>query len=567
MTTSLTTTTAVIVYPQQAQALDLKKVGKQFRKDLGKARKSINKAQKQIRREVKKNPAAAAIVTGVGVGLIAGVASDSAAAGIITGIAVVAAPEIFKKQLYNNHKGDMDWSGSVTSNKKRVVTPPGRTITKQQRDHVNARVTQDAKDLQTALKALGHYNLKVDGDFGKGSRAAVRSFQASLGEPETGALTAKQRHQLFTAAAQTGYVREAALGTVAPDGSLQASPKGVAKPAVLVSVPAVNAIAEYRLANSQFTSLTTDFLQAGTISRVSAAVLNADGSVTMDVIAVEGAEPQTIKGPVSGVFAEPHSLAEEWARVYYRSGDMGEPVILNTRDDFQSVEEASAWIDQVNKRVTLLAKLTGEKVTEPETRMASAAPQEPATELEPEAPDVEVAAIETGAEAAVEAPKLEVAADVPAIVEETKPAAIAQAPDVTEKTKAPVEETIEVAAVVPLQAETPQATLVGFEAPVACRSEMYVSLDFPEGDDPITHYNITPPDGVIMMDNGDSTLYFTGSCVQGSYNFSYVHVEKGASEKDWKDIKREGEFLLASNNEQCSINLNSPTGSAQLQCF
>lgn len=113
-------------------------------------------------------------------------------------------------------------------------------------------------------------------------------------------------------------------------------------------------------------------------------------------------------------------------------------------------------------------------------------------------------------------------------------------------------------------------TLTGFDAQVSketCRQNIYVSFQFPDGEDPIYHYNITPPVGTIMIDNGDSTAYFTGSCIQGNYGFSYVYIEEAKQKKDWKHFKREGVFQIASNSEQCAIDLNSPEKSASLQCF
>lgn len=58
----------------------------------------------------------------------------------------------------------------------------------------------------------------------------------------------------------------------------------------------------------------------------------------------------------------------------------------------------------------------------------------------------------------------------------------------------------------------------------ACGDTVYVSFNFPKPDNPINHYDITPPDGTIMVDNGDSTAYFAGTCVQGKYGYKYVVV-------------------------------------------
>jgi hypothetical protein len=104
--------------------------------------------------------------------------------------------------------------------------------------------------------------------------------------------------------------------------------------------------------------------------------------------------------------------------------------------------------------------------------------------------------------------------------------------------------------------------------PVACSQELYVSFNFPQGETPISHYNITPPENTLMTDNGDSTAFFIGSCVQGQYAFKYVYVEKNTSAKSWKHHVREGTFQIASLDAgQCEVDLNTPTGSAGLKCF
>lgn len=56
---------------------------------------------------------------------------------------------------------------------------------------------------QSALKALGYYNGEVDGEYGAGTRDAVRQFQRELGYDETASLTPRQTAQLMCHAAQT----------------------------------------------------------------------------------------------------------------------------------------------------------------------------------------------------------------------------------------------------------------------------------------------------------------------------------------------------------------------------
>jgi uncharacterized protein YaiE (UPF0345 family) len=125
--------------------------------------------------------------------------------------------------------------------------------------------------------------------------------------------------------------------------------------------------------------------------------------------------------------------------------------------------------------------------------------------------------------------------------------------------------TVEVA-----EANLQPVNVTGTEQAVAngsCSETVYLALNFPEGNGNISHYNIIPPAQTIMMDNGDSTAYFVGNCIGGEYDFSYVYIEKGQSQSDWKHHKREGKFEIAATSSQCEIDLNTPDGSASLECF
>ncbi len=46
---------------------------------------------------------------------------------------------------------------------------------------------EQAQELQTELKRLGYYKMEIDGDWGDGSRRALKSYQSAIGEPATGA--------------------------------------------------------------------------------------------------------------------------------------------------------------------------------------------------------------------------------------------------------------------------------------------------------------------------------------------------------------------------------------------
>lgn len=57
---------------------------------------------------------------------------------------------------------------------------------------------EDRLDLQRAMQFFGTYAGKIDGSFGKGTRAAIAAWQAANGLPETGVLTTAQRDRLIT---------------------------------------------------------------------------------------------------------------------------------------------------------------------------------------------------------------------------------------------------------------------------------------------------------------------------------------------------------------------------------
>ncbi|MEM1364328.1 MAG: peptidoglycan-binding protein [Pseudomonadota bacterium] len=602
---------------QQAHAFGHKKAARAIRKDFKKARRKVgrdlNKARKQIAKDLGSD--GGKLIVGIGAGLLVGIATDSAAAGILTGVILSGTPEVFQKQLYDAHGRDMEWSSSFNSNKQRIIVPPGRKVSSAQRRAVNAVAKKNAKEVQTALKELGLYKLAIDGDFGPGSRAGVKEFQRTLGAPETGALTAEQRYRLFLQAEQSGYVRQASLSNDFGE------PVFIRRPAVIApkdtvdadSQPAVSVptIAEYRLAKLRFDKLTSDYLQTGAISAVTAAQMQPDGTVVIDVLDASGAK-QTLTGKVSAIYAEPHALAAEWARIYFRGADGESSTVLNTRDDFASSDLADEWMAQVNGAVTLLAKLTGETVPEPETRIATVEPpkeeeapvaavQPPDDATSPEGENTEIAQAEMPEKAAdvpeqvatadpdtLEAgqdgkidltgvadaqPTLEVAAiepiDQPADadgkikIREVAATPITPAPNTPAKTPI-VEEVTPVALVTP----SVVPTITGFDAePEKCRQEIYFSYSFPEGHENVPIFNLTPPPETFEMSNGDGSAYINGRCILGEYSYSYVAVQKGDKPEEWSEQKHEGSFMLASNAEQCNVNLNTPDGSAQLDCF
>ncbi|MEQ8738036.1 MAG: peptidoglycan-binding domain-containing protein [Hoeflea sp.] len=557
MAMALSVSTTVVV-PDTAQAFDFKKVGKTIRKDFNKARKNLNKDGVGKR-----------IVQGVGVGLlVGGIAGDSPAAAIV-GVALIAAPEVFREDMARRHGTDMAWSGCTRCYKQRIIVAPGREVSKKKRSALSSQVKEDIKDIQHALATLGLYKMRVDGDFGPGSRAAVKQFQSGLGEPETGYLTAEQRYLLFVRASEEGYAREAALNRVDEDFG----PPVIVRPET-VAAPAVPAIPEYRLAQSQFDRFAEDFLMSGSLTAVRAARLQPDGSAEIEIMPANGGESRTVNASITDIEINPHDLSDQWVRIAYSDPALG-PVPLNTRDDFATVEEASAWMSDGRSKMSVLAKLTGAEEARTEIAESEGQPEDKST------PGNGVEVAEGGMEAAsppADEPTISVrAGEATAGADGRIVLADSVMPVTTVADQSPEEEPREaggsggaVTLIDDVQATSVSSnSLSGFEdvAGKTCRQSIYISFQFPNGDYPISHFNILPPEGTIMMDNGDSTAYFTGSCIQGDYDFSYVAIEEGKSESDWKDFKREGSFEIASNSEQCSINLNTPDGSASLQCY
>ena len=67
------------------------------------------------------------------------------------------------------------------------------------------------KTLQKYLQEAGFYSSKIDGDFGKGTRAAIIDWQKSIKKNETGYLTKKQikaLNQTYGGFLGYGYPRE-----------------------------------------------------------------------------------------------------------------------------------------------------------------------------------------------------------------------------------------------------------------------------------------------------------------------------------------------------------------------
>ena len=532
-------TLVAVSVSQEAEANSLRKLGNKFKRDMGKTGKALGIKQNKNR----KGSLGGSILTGVVVGGVVGLATDSVAAGILTGVVVAGASEAFKNDLYKSHGNDMAWSGSTTSNRRNIVASPGRTVSDAERRATNARIKEDVKDVQRALAALGLYRKGIDGDFGPGSRAAVKEFQRSLGEPETGYLTAEQRHRLFIQAEQAGYTRTAVLNQI--DESQAVRIPVAAAGAAAVAATTTPAIAEYRLAKSQFDSFGQEHLMAGELSAVSGASMEPDGSIVLATQDASGNASDELTGRITQLEAKPHDLSDQWVRVTFQPEGDATPVVLNTRDDFTSPQEASEWLSKFNSRAKLIARLTGDDGVQPQqsgTVIADAgqpAAQDNLSKDNLSTGSIEQAQPSDGSASADEDGRI--------VVADAKP--VAPAPQ-------------------PVAAGGQQGnTLSGFDEEVAvCQQGMYLSFKFPDGDEPVSHYNIVTPNGTRLAHNGNSTSYVDGSCAVGEYQYSYVTIDK-SNGQDWKHFKREGTFSIAGNAEACDIALNDPNGSAQVSCF
>jgi peptidoglycan hydrolase-like protein with peptidoglycan-binding domain len=62
---------------------------------------------------------------------------------------------------------------------------------------LNVQKYDDAIRVQTRLQELGYYTMRVDGDFGKGSKAALKSWSRDRLGRESSVLTPEIQKELF----------------------------------------------------------------------------------------------------------------------------------------------------------------------------------------------------------------------------------------------------------------------------------------------------------------------------------------------------------------------------------
>ncbi|MEP3199076.1 MAG: peptidoglycan-binding domain-containing protein [Lentilitoribacter sp.] len=550
--------TSVVVMPESSPAMSqniFKKIGKDLRK-----------ARKGIQREFKKGPLKQ-ILPVVGTILIANGIADGSPAAIIFGAALVAAPQTFQKDMARKYSREMQYSGCTSCGNKRVVLRPGQKITSEREKAIRAEVKEDIKDVQRALAKFGYYTSKIDGDYGPGSRRAAKKFQAGIGTGQTGILNAEERYLLFTQAAELGYVREARDLQY----SAKVIPAVVQQPEMVKKAPVIvtPTIAEFRLAKSQFDKFSKDFLQGGDQSTVKSAELLPDGRIKLQVEDDLSGKTTELVGTVAGIDLAPHRVSDLWIRVTYEDDKITQAINLNTRDDFDTLDEASAWMSKAKSKLGILAELTEVEDVKPKDDVLIADAPKAAEEpikiagKEPQTPKIKTPS---------ETENIEIAEVKP----DNKQPKIATEPTI--KIAKPEDQTTEIAKVdtstiavnEPKIEPVPEPTTISVTTPQEaqiCQQNLFVNFDFPVDDENISHFIITPPEGAVWYDRGDTTSNILGQCVQGTYKYEYVSITKGKTAKDWKDNKFTGEFQIASNAESCSISLDDPTGSAGIRCF
>ncbi len=482
----------------------------------------------KIIRKITKDPVFRNVVVPLALGAVLQRNGVHGAFAVGVAFAVAGAPKAFQRDMAHTYGDDLRWSGCVKCRKRRVVVVPGRTVSSAEELALKQQVEDDTKELQTALKALNFYKKRIDGDYGPGTRRAVSAFQNSIGADKTSTLSAEQRVLLFGHAVNAGFEPTLDLQTI--DNTALAQKDLDIEP-----------IPEYKLAKSQFDRFTQDYLMDGDLGAVKSAEMRPDGAmkITVDTGSSSSGKESVFIADAENLYATAHEISDQWAQLILHDRDSGATVTLNTVDRFDSAGEAQAWIEKAHNKIAILAKLTGRTVRKSGDTIVANSPEAARGFEEASAPE-EVASAPEAARGFEEAS-----------APETSSIELSSNPTVN-----PEEVFID-----------ELSTGATEDGGNICRENVYVSFNFPDGEEPISHYNITPPENILMMDNGDSTAYFTGSCVKGSYDYKYVYVKHEKEKKTWEHIVREGTFELASNANQCEISLQGTGSNASVACF
>src|SRR5207249_2278379 len=86
---------------------------------------------------------------------------------------------------------------------------------------------EEKREVQRALRALGHYHGEPDGGFGTGTRAAIKQFREFAGSAETGEMTEAERKTLIDMAQRLAVLLDQPVNS--PQGVTDASIKGGAQ--------------------------------------------------------------------------------------------------------------------------------------------------------------------------------------------------------------------------------------------------------------------------------------------------------------------------------------------------
>lgn len=105
------------------------------------------------------------------------------------------------------HKGITDHQRAKQQQQQQVTTQRSSSGGAQVAPSLNGQYTRSERiQIQSAFRDLGYGIGTVDGVLGRNSRAVIRQFQASLGEPQTGQLTRAQYVTLMSQVPGTNHV-------------------------------------------------------------------------------------------------------------------------------------------------------------------------------------------------------------------------------------------------------------------------------------------------------------------------------------------------------------------------
>jgi hypothetical protein len=121
--------------------------------------------------------------------------------------------------LSRNRLAALQVSPSTLAAQSPTVSPSNKAMA--------ASTDDERRQVQRALKALGHFQGEADGGFGAGTRTAIKEFQLFLNDPETGTLIEAERKTLLDMAERLAVLFDQPAKS--PRGVAAASIKGTAE--------------------------------------------------------------------------------------------------------------------------------------------------------------------------------------------------------------------------------------------------------------------------------------------------------------------------------------------------